>query len=240
MAFFSTAVIVIAKQATMKKILLLIFLPLKIFSQDFTGIWTGFIYTAGNQLPYELVIGETNGKLAGYSMTIFTIDGMENTGVKLMKVKSRKGDLTIEDDDLIYNNYTTLAKAVTLFSTLNLEKEDSVMVLKGSFFTRSVDRSSFKGTIRLQKKNSYPATKLVAQLKRMNLLNSLSFRQNKEIENNKDAVAATVKKNESLPGDSSIKKEEMLITAIKKERSLQPVSEMFKKRKYQQLQICPL
>ncbi len=208
----------------MMKILLLIFLPLQIYAQDFTGIWTGYINTAGNQLPYELVVSETNGKLTGYSLTIFTIDSMENIGIKIMKVKSRKGHLTIEDDDLIYNNYSTLAKRVTLFSTLNLKKEDTVMILQGSFFTRSVDRSSFKGTIRLQKKNNSSGTKLETQLKRMNLLNSLSFMQTKEIEKMNDTLAATVKTNESLPDKSSIEKGEAPITVNKKERSSQPVS----------------
>ena len=215
----------------MKKILLLIFLPLQIYAQDFTGIWTGYINTAGNQLPYELVVSETNGKLTGYSLTIFTIDGKENIGIKIMKIKSRRGNISIEDDDLIYNNYTTLAKPVTLFSTLSLEKEDSVMILQGSFFTRSVDRSSFKGTIRLQKKNNSSATKLETQLKRMNLLNGLSFMQTKEIEKRNEPVAATAKTNETLPGNSSIEKDEATITAIKKERSSQPVSVNVQKKK---------
>ncbi|MGZ8557718.1 MAG: hypothetical protein ACXWWC_05275 [Chitinophagaceae bacterium] len=208
----------------MKKILLLIFLPLQIFSQDFTGTWTGYINTVGNQLPYELVVSESNSKLTGYSLTIFTIDNIENTGIKIMKVKSRNGKISIEDDDLIYNNYTTLAKPVTLFSTLSLEKEDTVMILQGPFYTRSVDRSSFKGTIRLQKKNNSSATKLETHLNRMNILSSLSFMKIKEIEKRSEPVADAVKTNEPLPGNSSFEKDETTITAIKRERSSQPVS----------------
>ena len=226
-------------QATMNKILLLILLPIQIFAQDFTGIWTGFINTSGNQLPYELVVSETNGKLTGYSLTIFTIEGKENIGIKSMKVKSRKENISIEDDDLIYNNYTTLAKRVILFSTLALEKEDSLLILQGSFFTRSVDRSSFKGTIRLQKKNNYSTTKLIAQLKKMNLLSSLSFMQTKETEKGKAPVPMTVIAKEPSVNNSTGEKEESEIPIAKAERASQPVSMPHEKKKIPTASIPP-
>ena len=203
---------------------LLILLPVQIFAQDFTGIWTGFIHTSGNQLPYELVISETNNKLTGYSLAIFAIDGIENIGIKSMKVKSRKGNLSIEDDELIYNNYTTPAKRVTLFSTLSLEKEDSLLVLQGSFFTRSADRSSFKGTIRLQKKNSFSATRLIPQLDKMNLLSSLSFVHPEVIEKGNVPVSMPVVANESLPDNSAAEKVEGEAVATKAGWKPQPAT----------------
>ena len=111
------------------------------FAQDFAGVWTGHLYTSGTQLPYELVISQVDNKLTGYSLATFSIGGVENTGIKSMKVKSRKGGISIEDDKLIYNDYSTASKKVTLFSTLTLENDDSIQVLQGTFFTRSLDRA---------------------------------------------------------------------------------------------------
>ncbi len=145
------------------------------FTQDFTGVWSGFIYVTGNQLPYELVVGQTGDKLQAYSLTVFNIEGAENTGIKEMKVKTKKKQLSIEDDELIYDNYTTPGKKLTLYSTLSLQREDSVWILSGSFFTRSADRSSFKGTIRLQKQESTLTSKLTYHLQRMDLFSQISF-----------------------------------------------------------------
>ncbi|MGZ8517394.1 MAG: hypothetical protein ACXWWD_08595 [Chitinophagaceae bacterium] len=159
----------------MKTILSLLLLPLNIFAQDIEGVWTGFIQTSGNTLPYELVISETKDKLTGFSLTVFTIGGVENTGVKSMKIKKRKGKISIEDDKLIYNNYTTPAKRVVLISTLSLSAENSIQILAGTFMTRSLDRTSFKGTIRLEKRTDYSETKLISRLNQLGVTSSLSF-----------------------------------------------------------------
>ena len=208
----------------MRKVLILIWLPLQVFAQDYTGVWTGYLYTTGNQLQYELVISETNNKLTGYSLTTFSINGVENTGVKSMKVKGRKVGISIEDDDLIYNNYTTTARRVTLFSTLTLEKEDSNLVLQGTFFTRSVDRSSFKGTIRLQKKDNFSTTQLVTQLEKLNLLSGLSIMQPKAIEKKSEPVVSAPAVKESSPVTTEAVKEEDKVAPPKPERNMRPVS----------------
>lgn len=188
---------------------LLLLVPVKIFSQDFTGFWTGYIYTSGTQLPYELVISETNDQLTGYSLSVFSINGVENTGMKRMKIRERKGSLIIEDDEMIYNNYTTLGKRVTLYSTLTLKNEDSALVLQGPFFTRSIDRTSFKGNIRLLKKKSTEETRMISQLKRLNIWNNLSFIRNTPT--NKET--AIVKAGEKPATDSVIAKEEVIASA---------------------------
>ena len=215
----------------MKTALLLVLLPLQIFAQDFSGVWTGVLSTSGNELSYELVISKAGDKLTGYSLSVFTINGVENVGIKSMKIKNRKGGISIEDDELIYNNYTTAAKRVTLFSTLILEKEDSLMVLQGAFFTRSVDRSTFKGTIRLQKANSLPATRLGTQLEKMNLANSLSFMQPKTIEKEKESSPTSPSVKESSAVSSVTEKTETAIAVDKPERKLLPVSLSAQNRK---------
>jgi len=210
------------QNSNMKILSLLLLFPLKFFAQDITGVWTGFLQTTGNQqLPYELVISGDNDKLAGYSLTIFTFDGIENTGIKSMKLKNKKGILSIEDGELIYNNYKTQPKRVKLSGTLYVQGKDSGMIMYGTFSTRTIDfratdQTSFNGTIRLQKKKNFRQTKLVTKLDEMNLLNSLSFMQTKTKE--KDVVSSPVKEN--LP--QTKQKEPETIVKNKTEPIIQP------------------
>lgn len=167
----------------------LFFFLVKIPAQDITGVWTGFINTNGNQLHYELAISETKDKLNGYSLTVFTIDGVENEGIKSMKIKMKKGKVTIEDDKLISDNYSIKAKRVMLFSVLSLTNENSVLVLSGKFNSLAFYDPTYKGTIRLQKKNSVSKTRIISKLDQMNLLHTLSFIQPNQDE--KKIITAT-------------------------------------------------
>ncbi len=155
-------------------------LPFSIFAQQITGVWTGTMNTTGSSLPYELVIVEDKGKLSGYSMTIFVIDGFDNMGVKSIKLKNKNGAVLLEDDDLIYDNYTTPPKRSKLTSNLSLSVYKGEMILSGTFTTRSLDfrdNSSYNGIIRLQKSKPGALTKLVARLELINLSNPQSVVQ---------------------------------------------------------------
>ena len=215
----------------MKSILLFLFFPVGLFAQDVTGIWTGFINTSGTSLPYELAISETKNKLTGYSLTIFTFDGVENVGVKSMKIKKKKENISIEDDVLIYNNYKMPAKRVVLISSLSLSTENSILVLQGSFITRSIDRSSFKGTIRLEKKDTSTPTKLITKLDELNLVNTLSFMRPEipEKENKKEKTSVAVITKESSPAVQSSEKEKTSVAVVTKESS--PVFQPTEKEK---------
>ena len=163
------------------KVLILLLLPLQIFAQDITGVWTGKLYndTTKQYLAYEITISEYNGKLSGYSHTIFVIDGKEETGVKSLKIKKKNDKFFIEDDDLIYNNYTAPPpKGVRQYSILSLLENDSGMILSGLFNTnRTREYRPLTGTVYLQKKNNDDETRLVKKLKQLGLSESLSFLQ---------------------------------------------------------------
>jgi hypothetical protein len=165
---------------SMKALLIFFLFPIKLLAQDITGIWTGYIQTTETQLPYELVISEDKGRLSGYSLTVFTFNGVENMGIKSMKFKNKNGKISIEDDELVYNNFSSPPRTVKLLAQLSLKTEDSVWVLSGSFFTRSLDFRAgnadlFNGTIFLKRHTRYQPSKLIAKLDEMNLLSSLSF-----------------------------------------------------------------
>jgi hypothetical protein len=186
----------------MRILLILVLLPLHIFSQDLTGVWTGLLQSNGVDLPYEIVIGNDGGELNGYSLTIFNIDGIENVGIKTIRLKSKQGGVFIEDEKLIYNNYVTTSRRVKMFGEMFLRVHDTVMTLNGTFRTRSRDfreqnSSSYTGTITLQKLNKPQETKLISTLEEMNLLNTLAFMQPEKSpikpEIKKDVAATPVK-----------------------------------------------
>jgi hypothetical protein len=164
----------------MKTPLLLLLLPLQMMAQDLAGVWTGFIQSAENKLTYELAITADKDEWSGYALTVFTFNGKDNMGIKSVRLKNKDGRITLEDHELVYDNYTTPPKKIKLLASLFLKKTDTVLVLDGSFFTRSLDfrtqdKTAFTGTIHLQKQNLQTPTKLIAKLDDLNLLNTLSF-----------------------------------------------------------------
>ncbi len=111
----------------MKALLVFFLFPLQLPAQDITGIWTGYIQTTETRLPYELVISKDKDRISGYSLTVFTFNGVENIGIKSMKFKNKNGKISIEDDELVYNNFSSPPRKVKLLAQLSLKAEDSVM-----------------------------------------------------------------------------------------------------------------
>jgi hypothetical protein len=167
----------------MKFIFLLFLLPLQVFSQDLSGIWVGTITTSDSQMPMELVI---NQDLTGYSMITFTFKGVENIAVKTTTLVQKDGFITMSDDKLIYNNFTSRSRKVKAFCELSIKIVDSVMVLSGPFHTRTRDlragdQDLNTGSISLQKQNILARTKLISKLDTLKLLNTISFSNPKQV-----------------------------------------------------------
>jgi len=184
----------------MKKSLLFLFLlPLKIFCQDLTGVWTGTMYndTTRKFIPFEITISEDKGKLTGYSHTTWkpdNVDDIVNIGLKEIKIKRKKDKLYIEDEKWLYNNYPTPPpKGVKVYSLLNIETGDSGLVLSGLFNTNPTkEYAPATGSIRLQKKNNFAATKIIPKLQEMDLAKTLSFLPPEEKEKKTIAVLEPV------------------------------------------------
>ncbi|HSZ85413.1 MAG TPA: hypothetical protein VK787_05245 [Puia sp.] len=198
----------------MKAFFILFLFPFQLFSQDITGVWTGHIQTMGNQLPFEIVISQSNDKLTGYSLTTFTMNGSENTGIKSIKLKSKNGNVFIEDEEMIYNDYSTSPKRVKLTGNLLLAEKNSAITLTGNFKTRAMDfrtsdNLSYSGTIELVKQTATTKTKLMSMLEKLNLLNNLSFVQPTITKKEESAlVSAPNEENES-----SIAKRKAILSA---------------------------
>ena len=171
----------------MKRLLIIIiFVPFKLFCQDVTGVWTGTLFndTLKAFIPYEIAVSESKGKLSGYSHTTFFIDGMPNIGVKALKITRSKDKIILEDNGLLYNDYSVRpAKGIHQYSILTLSGHDSLMVLSGAWMTNKTKLySSATGRVILQKRRNIEDTKIIPQLVKLDLMPGLSFvQQSKEI-----------------------------------------------------------
>ena len=163
----------------MKILLFLLLVPFELFAQDITGVWSGRMYndTTGESIQYELAISGDHGKLSGYAHSVFIIKGVENIGLKSVKIKKTSTGYRLEDNKLLYNNYSQPPpKGVRVFSVLTLSVKDSTLVLSGPW-TTNVTRNYKRvtGTLLLQKKRDLQDDPLIAGLKDLDLANSLSF-----------------------------------------------------------------
>jgi hypothetical protein len=152
-------------------------LPLQLIAQSLPGIWIGYIHNDSTNLNlyYEVVISQQKGKLTGYTLTNFIVDGKELTGVKTIKASTKSGKIYLEDDDLIYNDYPFAPpKGVRQLSVFEWKGEDA---LEGKFITSRTRQygKPVTGTISLQRVKYFEAAKIYPVLKRMDLLAGLSF-----------------------------------------------------------------
>jgi hypothetical protein len=165
-------------------VLILILFPLAISGQDITGIWTGYIKTPESQLEYELAISNGDRKLDGYSLIIYPKDGVENIGIKKAKIIHGKKDIYFEDDELVYDNFTTQPRRVKMYGNLSLIMKDTLMILQGNFRTRSLDfrdTRRYSGEVYLQKSSRPLASKMLITMDEINLVHNLSFIRSKKV-----------------------------------------------------------
>jgi hypothetical protein len=216
----------------LKTSLLFFLLPLQVCAQDLTGVWTGFLETGNQKVPYELVISGGKKNLSGYSMIVFTFDGVENIGVKTMDIKVKRASIEITDGDLIYDNYNTPPRHVKLYANLAWVGRDTMLTLAGTFATRSLDmrtsihENSFKGVVHLKKRNSLSKTKLTDKLNEMDLLNELSFTQPMK-KTEKQNVTAESKTNEPVKStrtksNESSFNEKKVLSSTPSEKNIEP------------------
>lgn len=163
----------------MKVLLLILLLPIQLYSQNLHGVWTGTIYndTTKQYIPYEIAITENSGRLSGFSHTSFTENNKEVVGIKSLRIRKKRDKILIEDDVLLYNNYTEPPpKGVKQYSVLNFTSGPEGEYLIGVFNTNQTkEYASLTGTIRLQKKQNITETKLIPKLEELQLATAASF-----------------------------------------------------------------
>jgi hypothetical protein len=159
-----------------KILLIILCLPVSVFCQDITGIWTGTLYNDSTLSfsKYEIGIVKQNGKYSGFSHTCFTIDSLPYFAVKSLNVKKAPdGKIIITDDKPIYNNYPVAPnKNVRQLSVLSVESDGNNDMFRGIFVTnRTKQFLPLTGTVSLTKITDPSASELVHQLKNIGKLN---------------------------------------------------------------------
>jgi len=200
----------------MKAILVLFLLPLRLLSQDLSGIWKGTIATSQVQMPFELAI---NQDMSGYSMITFMYKGAEKVAVKKITLNRKDSVFTISDDKVIYNNFETKSRSIKTFCDLSLKMDDSTMVLSGAFHTRTRDlrpgdEDLATGTISVQKQGIQAPTRLIGKLDSLKLSNTLSF-SNPQASIKEDPVVAVAEK--QAPPPSPAGNPEKAVVAVKRQ-----------------------
>lgn len=174
------------------------------FSQDITGLWKGYVYndTTQKTLNYEIAISEENGKYFGYSYTLFDLDGKEVMGLKKIIIKRKDGQVHIEDDGLIANNYgQEPPKGVKQISDLTLIIKDSVLILEGKWRTnRTKMFRPVTGMLSVTRKREFKDLGLFNKLKEMSLDHKLSFYQP---EKKQEQAIAVVKEPKPIVKDTT-------------------------------------
>lgn len=192
----------------MKLLLLLFLLPFQLFAQsslpeskNLAGVWTGSLYndTTQKYIHYELSINETNGKLNGYSHTTFIIDSVKNIGVKEVKIKFKKGVVSVEDERLIDNDYTAPpAKGVRTFIDLVFSENDSTEILEGTWKTnRTKEYNAITGSARLERTKKVMQTLIIPKLEQLGLAGNLSFLTREKPSSSSMAMGEKQKQNNS-------------------------------------------
>lgn len=159
---------------------------------DMTGLWTGLMFNDTTELNYryEIAISEKNGKLIGYSQTIFSDEGKEYYGVKKLRITIEGSKVITQDLKLLENNYPVKApKGVYVLNVLNFEVKNGVMMLTGLFTTnRTKQYAPATGYIHIERKTDAKKSPLVQQLDKMGLMDELTF-----IPTEKPAEAVAIK-----------------------------------------------
>ncbi|MCW3093401.1 MAG: tRNA 2-selenouridine(34) synthase MnmH [Ferruginibacter sp.] len=164
----------------------LFFFPVYLFGQsahivqhEITGLWKGSLYndTTKTYLPYQVAISEEDGKMSGYSYTLFDIDGKKEWGVKKIKIKREDDRLILEDVALIANDYSEPPpKKVRVLSIVHLTAKDSLLQLTGTWSTNQTrEYRPLTGTLQVERIEQYRQLVLYEKLVALKLAADLSF-----------------------------------------------------------------
>ena len=210
------------KNSGVKKLLLFVLLfPLHLLAQDIAGVWSGTIYNDSTQkfYTYQMVISDDNGKLSGYSYTVYDIDGKPEVGMRDLKIKRKGNTFTVTDYNLIYHNYSEAPpKGIHKVSVLTVDVKDTLMTLKGEWHSNRTKKfSPLSGIIEVQKKYDYKPLEIFKKLEDLKLDQALSFTPKPAVKEGSSAADIAAQKKASKEAEEKRKKEEKIIATAEKE-----------------------
>ncbi len=155
---------------------ILFLFALKASAQDISGIYTGTLTNDSLKMiqSYQLALSEYRGKITGYSYITFVTNDTFYYGIKRIKANRIKGELVVEDVEMLVNNYPQRPdKGVHVINIIPLPQGDSILNLNGIWKTTQTKKYGFysiSGDLRLKKDNDSANSALISHLKELNII----------------------------------------------------------------------
>src|SRR2546423_2140172 len=157
-------------------IFLFSFFSLAVSAQTISGLYAGKIVNDSSKKNqnYELALSEYRGKITGYSYTTFVLHDTFYYSVKKIKAKKIDGQLVVEDDKMIVNNFPeAAAKHVHQVNYIQLTDEDTLRQAKGSWKTNQTKiYYSLHGNVDLRRDNDSGHSALIGHLKELRIIST--------------------------------------------------------------------
>lgn len=152
-----------------------LFLSLKGQSQVVSGLYSGTLYNDTTKMlqKYEVALSEYRGKITGYSYTTFVANDTFYYGVRSVTAIKKDGNLIIEDEKMLANNFPEISRKVRRISTIPLNEinTDTITNLKGRWeTTRTKNFYSVPGSLDLQRDTDSSQSALIMHLRDLNIL----------------------------------------------------------------------
>ena len=164
-----------------KLLFILLFIPVFLFAQELTGVWTGTLRNDSTKKTqeYELALSEYRGKVTGYSYTTFISNDTFYYSIKRMKATRQDSVWIVEDDYMISNNFPERrAKGVKQINTFRLNKIDSSWKMDGTWKTNQTKKYyALSGKMEMKAEDDIKKSNLVAHLEELKIENTVVFYQ---------------------------------------------------------------
>ncbi|MGN6402709.1 MAG: hypothetical protein ACTHMD_19785, partial [Flavisolibacter sp.] len=195
----------------MRIFLVLFFISLAnlLSAQVIRGLYSGRLTndSTKKEQRYELALSEYRGKITGYSYTTFVRNDSLFYGVKRVKATRKDGQLVVEDDKMIVNNFPeSPAKGVHQTNYIQLTNEDTLRTANGTWKTnRTKIYYALSGGVEMKLENDSTHSALIAQLKELNIISQPKYA---------DAIVKTKTKENKVKTEIEKPKKETVKTTI--------------------------
>ncbi|HEY2721613.1 MAG TPA: hypothetical protein VGI82_07805 [Chitinophagaceae bacterium] len=158
--------------------------PVALFCQTIHGIWTGTLAndSTHRKQNFELGLSEYRGKITGYSYTTFIDNDTLYYSIKRIKAERKDGNLVIEDEEMVANNFPEkAAKHVKQTTTFPLINDSTIDIADGRWSTNQTKRYySISGSATVREQDDEQKSDLLAHLQEAKIKTDIAVDQKKK------------------------------------------------------------
>jgi len=162
-------------------------------AQHIGGLYSGTLVNDSTKKvqTYELALTEYRDKIWGYSYTTFVANDTFYYGIKKVIGSRKNGELIIEDEKMILNNYPeSPAKKVRQTNVIKLRNEDTLRSVDGIWKTNQTKvYYALHGGVEMKRTNDSSRSALISHLKELNIIAQPNYASTKvKIKQKEDKV----------------------------------------------------